>query len=406
MLAGAALALIGAGAFSTLSGLLVDPLNREFGWPRGTIGLAVSVNMVLYGLIAPFAVAWMDRFGLRRVVAVVLASLALGAVLTTTMTQVWQFTLYWGVLVGLGAGAVSLTFAAGVTNRWFVRRRGLAGGLLAAASVFGQFGFLPALGWIVQRYQWRPALVALALGAAVIAALAYLLIVDHPQDVGGEPLGADRPMPRPEPVPRPARRTLSVLRDAVKTWPFWLLAATFAVCGASTNGVMWTHFVPAATGDGMAVPAAASLLTVIGLANVGGSIGSGWLTDRFDPRLLLTIYYGLRGISLVLLPNLLGPSVGPALIGFAVAFGVLDLATVPPTIALCREIYGSAGAIVFGWMNTAHQVGAAALAFLGGVIRDRLGSYTPMWMVVGALCFGAAALAPLIRLRPRGLDRS
>jgi len=337
---GAFLAIVGAGAFATTAGLLVDPLVREFQWSRGSIGLAVATNMVLYGLTAPFAAALMDRFGLCRIVGGALVVLALGAALTTTMTQVWQFTLYWGVLTGLGTGSLALTFAATVTNRWFVHRRGLVVGLLSSASVLGQFLLLPVLGWIIEHYQWRPALVTLLLCAMVVAPLAYLLLRDHPQDVGLDAYGALWSVPAPAAVPGATRRTVRALSSAAKSWQFWLLAASFAVCGASTNGVLWTHFVPAAHMHGMAVPVAASLLTVVGIFNVVGTIGSGWLTDRCDPRALLAGYYVLRGVLLVLLPGLLGPTMGPALIAFAIAFGILDLATVPPTIALCREMYG------------------------------------------------------------------
>ncbi len=399
VVAGAFCAIVAAGAFSTMAGLLVDPITAEFGWSRGAIGVATAINMVLYGLTAPFAAAMMDRLGMRRVVTGALAVLAVGAVLTTTMTQVWQFTVYWGLLIGMGTGSLALTFAATVTGRWFARRQGLAVGILTSASVLGQFLFLPVLGWIVVTSGWRPSLATLVVAAAVAAPLVHLLLRDHPADVGTAPYGAAEPVAAPKPVRAAARRTVHVLGRAARTWPFWLLATTFAICGASTNGVMWTHFVPAAHAHGMTVPVAASMLTLVGLFTVVGTVGSGWLTDRLDPRLLLTGYYVLRGASLLVLPGLFGPHPGPGLIGFAIFFGVLDLATVPPTITLCREIHGAAGAIVFGWVNAAHQIGAAAVAVLGGVIHDETGTYDPMWFLAGGLCFAAAGLAPLISRR-------
>jgi predicted MFS family arabinose efflux permease len=398
---GAFLAITGAGAFSTMAGLLVHPLQHEFDWSQGSIGFAASVNMVLYGLTAPFAAALMDRVGIRRVVAAALVLLAIGAAATTAMTAAWQFVLYWGLLVGLGTGTLALTFAATVTNRWFVRHRGLAAGLLTSGSVLGQFLFLPVLGWIIESYQWRSAMVTLTLTAAVVAILAYLLLRDHPQDVGHDPYGAPWPTSRPTVAPGAARRTVRALCSAVRTGPFWLLAASFAVCGASTNGVMWTYFVPDAASHGMPMPVAASMLTLVGIFNVAGTVGSGWLTDRLDPRVLLAAYYALRGVSLIALPHLFGPTVGPLMIAFSVTFGILDLATVPPTIALCRRAYGSDGAIVFGWVNAAHQVGAAAIAFVGGVIRDNTGSYDLIWLVVGILCFVAAVIARIITVNPR-----
>jgi predicted MFS family arabinose efflux permease len=400
-----ALAIIGAGACATTAGLLVTPLHHEFGWSRGTIGLAVSVNMALYGLTAPFAAALMDRLGIRRVVVGALALIASGAGLTTVMSASSQFVIGWGLLVGIGCGALAMAFAATVTHRWFATRRGLVTGLLTAASVFGQFAFLPVLSWVIDRFEWRSATITLAVIALATAPLVWSVLRDHPADLGVRPYGATEFTPKPVPAPDAARRALRVLFRAVRTGPFWLLAGTFAICGASTNGIMWTHFTPAAHDHGMPTTVAASLLAVIGVVNVAGTIGSGWLTDRFSPRLLLTGYYLLRGTSLLFLPVLLAPTVGPSMIVFVVLFGLLDVATVPPTIALCRELHGDDGAIVFGWVNAAHQVGAGLVAFFGGVARDLLGSYDAVWIGAAALCAAAALMATAIR-RSSGRDRA
>lgn len=396
----AVLAIVVAGSFTTLSGTLVDPLHGTFGWPRSTIGVAVSVNMALYGLIAPFAAALMDRFGVRRTVVAALAVLAAGALLTTVMAAAWQFTLFWGLLVGLGSGALAMTFAATVTQRWFVARRGLVTGILTAAGVFGQFVFLPALSWTVERYGWRAALVTVALAALVLLPVVRLLLRDHPADMGLKPYGAGEFVPRPAPVPGAARRTVRVLLTTARTGPFWLLAGVFAVCGASTNGIMWSHFTPAAHDHGMAATTASSVLALIGVCNVAGTVASGWLTDRYDPRRLLAGYFVLRGVSLVLLPLLMSATVHLPLVLFAVCFGLLDVATVPPVIALCRDFHGADSAIVFGWVNAAHQVGAGLMAGLGGVVRDTFGTYDPVWTGSGALCAAAALLALVVRGRP------
>ncbi|MDR3083975.1 MAG: MFS transporter, partial [Streptomyces sp.] len=290
--------IIGAAAFRTLPGLLFDPLHQEFHWSRGTIGAAVSVNLALYGLTAPFAAALMDRFGIRRVVAVALAVIALGSGATVWMTTTWQLLLCWGLLVGLGTGSMALAFAATVTNRWFTERRGLVSGILTAASASGQLIFLPVLSWMVENHGWRPAAVTVSLAALAVIPFVWLLLRDHPADVGLKPYGAREFTPKPEPVSGAARRAVTVLLSAVRTGPFWLLAGTFAICGASTNGLIQTHFVPAAHDHGMPITAAASLLAVIGVFDVVGTIASGWFTDRFEPRRLLAVYYALRGISL------------------------------------------------------------------------------------------------------------
>ncbi|MEV4942471.1 MFS transporter [Streptomyces zaomyceticus] len=388
--------IIGAAAFASLPGLLIEPLHDEFDWSRGTIGFAVSVNLALYGLTAPFAAALMDRFGIRRVVAVALTIISVGSLLTVWMTAAWQLVLFWGVLVGLGSGSMALAFAATVTNRWFVARRGLVTGILTAAGASGQLVFLPLLSWLVEHHGWRPAAVTVALAALAVVPFVWLLLRDHPADVGLAPYGGEYGE-KPAPVTGAARRAVTVLFKAARTGPFWLLAGTFAICGASTNGLVKTHFVPAAHDHGMPVTAAAGLLAVIGVFDVVGTIASGWFTDRFEARRLLAVYYALRGVSLLFLPMLLAPSVHPPMLFFIVFYGLDWVATVPPTIALCREHYGEDSAIVFGWVLASHQVGAAAVAFAGGVARDVFGSYDVVWYASGALCAAAALMALVIR---------
>ncbi|MFJ6011139.1 MFS transporter [Streptomyces sp. NPDC092952] len=388
--------IIGGAAFNSLPGLLIDPLNREFGWSRGEIGLAVSVDMALYGLTAPFAAALMDRFGIRRVVAVALGAVAAGALGSVWMTASWQLMIYWGVLVGLGTGSMALAFSATVTNRWFVARRGLVTGILTAAGASGQLVFLPLCAWIVAHHGWRPASVTVALAALAVVPFVWFLLRDHPADVGLAPYGGTYEE-KPAPARGAARRTLRVLADAARTGPFWLLAGTFAICGASTNGLIRTHFVPSAHDHGMPITAAASLLAVIGVFDVIGTVFSGWLTDRFDARRLLAAYYALRGVSLLFLPVLMAPEVHPPMVFFIVFYGLDWVATVPPTLALCREHYGDDSAIVFGWVLASHQVGAALVAFLGGVARDTFGTYDVVWYASGALCATAALMALVIR---------
>ncbi|WP_431959539.1 MFS transporter [Actinacidiphila sp. bgisy160] len=398
--AAAFVALIGAAGFASLPGLLIEPLNGEFGWSRGMIGLAVSVNLALYGLTAPFAAALMDRFGIRRVVAAALLTIATGAGLTVFMTASWQLVLLWGVLVGLGSGSMALAFATTVTNRWFEHRRGLVTGILTAAGAAGQLIFLPLLSVIIENAGWRAAALTVTGAALLVAPVVYLLLRDHPADVGLAPYGAKKFMPKPPPVTGAATRAVKALFNAARGGPFWLLAGTFAICGASTNGLVKTHFVPASHDHGMPVTAAASLLAVIGIFDIVGTVASGWFTDRFSPRRLLATYYGLRGLSLMFLPVLLGDSVHPPMVLFIVFYGLDWVATVPPTIALCREFYGADSAIVFGWVLASHQVGAALVAFLGGAARDVFGSYDVVWYSSGALCAVAALMALVIRRHP------
>ena len=398
------LALVGAAGFGAAPGVMVTPLHEEFGWSRGTISFAVSINLVLYGVTAPFAAALMERFGIRKVLSGALVLIAVGSVLTVTMTRSWQLLLFWGILVGLGTGAMALAFVATITGRWFVRHRGLVTGVLTAGGATGRLIFLPLLAAMVVGYGWRTASVVIAVAALAVVPLVVIFVRDHPKDVGLRPYGVPDDEPAAaqvaQPTPHPAAGTaLGVLRSAVRSRAFWLLAGGFAICGMSTNGLIQIHFIPAAHDHGMPEPVAASLLAVIGILDIVGTVLSGWLTDRFPAPVLLGGYYALRGGSLLLLPFLLDESAHPSLLVFIVFYGLDWVATVPPTIALCRQHFGSAGPVVFGWVFASHQIGAAIAATTAGVLRDTAGSYTLAFTGAGLLCFVAAALS--LRLGPR-----
>ncbi|MBQ0867735.1 MFS transporter [Streptomyces sp. B15] len=391
-------ALVGAAGFRATPSVFIEPLHQEFGWSHGTISLAVGLNVLLYGLTAPFASALMERYGIRQIVTVALLLISAGSGLTVFMTSEWQLVLCWGLLVGIGSGSMALAFAATVANRWFVARRGLVSGILTAGSATGQLVFLPLVALLVEGPGWRTASLVVCCAALAVVPLVVWLLRDRPEDVGLRPYGAGADYTRPEAdVTGALRRTLSVLRDAARTRVFWLLAGTFAICGASSNGLMSTHFVPAAHDHGMAVPVAASLLAAIGVLDLVGTVCSGWLTDRFDARRLLAVYYGLRGLSLLVLPMLFAASVQPPMLFFIVFYGLDWVATVPPTMALCREHFGTDGAVVFGWVLASHQAGASLIAFLAGLVRDATGTYDLAWTGTGVLCATAALMALVVR---------
>jgi MFS family permease len=397
------LTAIGAAGFRSTPGVLITPLHDEFGWPIGLLGLAVSVNLVLFGLTAPFSAALMERFGIKRVVATALALVSVGSLLPVWMTASWQLILCWGILVGLGTGAMSMSLVAVVTARWFVKSRGLVSGALTAAGATGQLAFLPLLAWLAENHGWRSAAIATSSCALLVVPLVLWRFHDHPRVLGMTAYGApaDEPVsPRPATHLNPARVAVSTLRGASRRGVFWLLAGSFAVCGASTNGLVGTHFIPAAHDHGMPQTAAASLLAVVGIFDIIGTIFSGWLTDRYDPRFLLAMYYTLRGASLFLLPSLFGDAVHPSMLAFILFYGLDWVATVPPTMALCRNAFGERGPIVFGWVFASHQLGAAAAALGAGIVRDQLGTYDLAWYVAGSLCVVAASLCVAIRYRP------
>ena len=393
--------LVGAAAFRSVPGVLMTPLHHEFGWSHGTIGAAVAVNLMLFGLFSPFAAALMDRYGIRRVVVTALLLVAAGSGLTVWMTAPWQLVLLWGVLVGVGTGSMSMAFVATVSTRWFVARRGLVSGILTAGNATGQLVFLPVIAWLADHHGWRTSAVTAALAAVAVVPLVLLFLRDHPADAGLRAYGATDLDPGPPPHVRTgssAGRALRVLRDAASTRTFWLLAGGFAICGMTTNGLIATHFVPAAHDHGMPATTAASLLAVVGIFDVVGTIASGWLTDRWDPRLLLLAYYALRGVGLATLPALMAPDTHPSMWVFIVVYGLDWVATVPPTVALCREWFGAdVGPIVFGWVFASHQVGAAVAAVGAGWARDVTGSYDGAFLTAAGLCVVAALLSVSIR---------
>ncbi|MQA27212.1 MAG: MFS transporter [Micromonosporaceae bacterium] len=394
--------LLGAAAFRSVPSVLIDPLHREFGWSRATIGSAVSINLVLFGLISPFAAALMERLGMRRVVVGALLLVAAGSGLPVLMTASWQLILFWGVLVGVGTGSMSMVFVATVVSRWFVARRGIVSGVLTAAGATGQLVFLPLVAHLATGHGWRTASLLVAVVCLAVVPLVLLFLREHPRDVGTTAYGALPDAPD-ETSPGPggaASRAVSALAAAARTRVFWLLAGGFAICGISTNGLVGTHFVAAAHDHGMPYTTGAGLLALVGVFDVAGTILSGWLTDRVRPQVLLGAYYSLRGASLLVLPMLFAPDVRPSMWVFILFYGLDWIATVPPTVALCRDHFGLSGPIVFGWVFASHQIGAAIAAVGAGAIRDHFGAYHLAWYIAGGLCMAAAWMSLRIRRAP------
>jgi sugar phosphate permease len=393
--------LTGAGIRATPSVLIV-PLEQEFGWSAATIGGAVAINILLYGLIGPFAVAVIERFGLRRTVCAALAMLAIGVALTALMRTSWQLYLLWGIVVGSGTGVVAMVLGATVANRWFEHRRGLVLGLLTASGATGQLVFLPLLAALNENFGWRAVSVTVSCAALALIPLVALLMRDRPADMGLPRYGSFVVDPGIKHAQNPAKRALIALRDGAKTRDFWLLAGSFFVCGASTNGLIGTHLIPACSDHGIPEVQAAGLLAMMGIFDFFGTTGSGWLSDRVDSRVLLFWYYGLRGLSLIFLPyafdyNFYGLSL------FAVFYGLDWIATVPPTVRLAEKAFGKENAaLMFGWILTSHQAGAAMAAWLAGVLRTTTGDYFGAFLLAGGMCLLASVLVMFIGMGRAG----
>ncbi|MGO8833682.1 MAG: MFS transporter [Roseiarcus sp.] len=382
-----------------LPGALILPLTREFGWNTAEISSALAVRLALYGLMAPFAAALIERYGVRRVVLSAIALIVVGLLLALVMNRAWHLVVLWGFVVGVGTGLTALVLSAIVSTRWFSARRGLVLGMLTASAATGQLLFLPLAAWLVEHVGWRYALAPSVIGLLLAGALVALFVRDRPSDIGLAPYGETAPAPGASLTPPPAPafgRAFSVLREISSSGTFWVLFATFFICGLSTNGLVQTHFIALCADYGMPAVAAASTLAMMGVFDFFGTIASGWLSDRFDNRALLSWYYGLRGLSLLYLPYSAFTFYGLSLFG---AFYGLDwIATVPPTVRLTAQAFGKERAgVAFGWIFAAHQLGAATAAYGAGLSRSLLSSYLPAFFAAGVMCLVAAAIAWLIR---------
>ena len=399
------LTLLTTAGIRSTPGILIVPLEHEFGWSRATISMAVSVNLLLYGLMGPFAAAFFDKIGVRRTMAIALTLLALGVSATTFMTKPWHMVLIWGVVVGCGAGMTAYSLSATVVNRWFRQSQGTVMGVLTASAATGQLLFLPILATLAHNHGWRVAALTTAGAALVVLPLVLLFMRNYPENVGQLPFGAqDDDTPRraaaDQPKINPFRVAVSGLQRGARSGDFWLLAGSFFICGASTNGLIGTHLIPACVDHGIPEVRAAGMLAMMGILDLLGTTLSGWLSDRYNSRYLLCCYYGLRGLSLMGLPFALG---GPewGLSAFAVFYGLDWIATVPPTVRLTAEAFGRENVgVMFGWIFASHQVGAALAATFAGVVRTYLGDYMIAFLLSGTICLLAAGLVLRIN-KPR-----
>jgi MFS family permease len=380
--------LFATAGFRSAPSVLILPLEQDLGWRRDVISAAVALNVLLFGLTAPFAAALMERFTVRKVVMAALFTVGTGALGTVWMTKSWQFILLWGVVVGIGTGSMALVFAATIANRWFVKKRGLVVGILTAAAASGQLVFLPGLSKLAVDPGWRASSLVIALCAYVMVPLIYFFLKESPQSINTTPYGAESNWQPPVVAKgNAARNAIDSLKAATKVRNFWYLTGSFFVCGLSTSGLIGTHFIPAAHDHGMVTVTAASLLALIGVFDVIGTIFSGYLTDRIDPRKLLFFYYFLRGLSLFLLPSILFSTLHPSTLVFIIFYGLDWVATVPPTVLLCRQVLGpDKGPVVYGWVFAAHQVGGSIAALGAALLRVKFGDYASAFYATGLLC--------------------
>ena len=372
-------------------GVLIVPLQQAFGWNTAVISGAVSLNILLFGLVGPFAAGLIQVIGLKPTVLASMALLVVGAGLSAFVTEIWQLYLTWGVLVGLGSGAGMVGLATAIANRWFVQRRGLVVGLLTASNASGQLVFLPLLASLVVSHSWHIVPLVVACVILLLIPVVLLLLPESPAAIGLGPFGSQEVVALPPRSGNPFSVAFQGLARGARSVDFWLLFITFAVCGFSTNGLVATHLIPFCIDHGVAAVSAASLLAVMGVFDLVGTTVSGYLTDRYDSRVLLFWYYGLRGLSLVALPFTNFDVVSLAI--FAVFYGLDWVATVPPTVTLTNEVFGKKDApVIVSWIVAGHQIGGALAAFGAGETHFLAGSYVPAFVASGVACLMAALM--------------
>ncbi|AXS39811.1 MFS transporter [Breoghania sp. L-A4] len=384
--------IVAAGSYTTLAGLLTTDLVARLGWSVGSVGPGIGLNMLLYGLTAPFSIHAMQRFGIARVANAALLMLVFGSGMALVPLPL-VFNLVWGIVIGVGTGCLTMAYGSLIVRTWFPDRQGTISGYLVAASVFGQFALLPVWSEVMTAFGWRAPLIGSA-GLALLAILVNAIFLR-----GAEP---DVPSARQRRGRASMTESLfSGLLGAVRTPVFWVLVARFMICGATTNGIMWSHFTVAASICGLTVTTASWVLLLIGVFNVAGTTASGWLTDRIGVRIILAVVFAARALTLLSLPFVLTGVFDARIVTFAIVFGIMDVATVPPVIAVCNRVFGEDGPSVFGWVNTFHQLGAGLMAYSGSLLWLEYGSYNPLWLTCGTLCLIAAGIGVAGRYQPR-----
>jgi sugar phosphate permease len=387
------LLLLASAGVRSAPGVLIRPLETDFGWDRGDVSWALAVSLVTLGLAGPVSGMAIGRWGMRRVCIVFLGIAAAGLAFTAVMQDLFQFYVSWGILVGFGTGGVSTVLSATVANTWFESRRGLVTGLLGGASSAGQFVLLFPVIAFEDAWGWRGAVAGLmVLQAVIVLPVVALLLRSRPADVGQRPYG----IASGATVVVDSRTTS--LREAMRAREFWLLAGSFFICGFTTVGLIGFHFIPHAGEHGFSKTEASGMVTLMGTMNVVGTLASGWLTDRYSPRKLLATYYFLRALALIALPAI---TTLPLMSVFAIVFGLDYIATVPPTVMLTAERFGRRSVpTLFGWITCSHMIGGAVAAALAGEVHDIAGDYVIAIYVSGMLALLAAGMAFNIGSRP------
>ena len=397
------IAIIVAGIIRSSAGVFIVPFENQFGWSRPSISFAFALSLFLYGFSGPFMAAFVEKYGLKRMMLSSMTFLSIALSCTFIMQKEWQLILIWGIMMGIGSGLFLTVLSTQVANRWFVKRRGLAVGILTAATATGQLILLPVLATLVENYSWQTAIFLIFILSLLMIILIAIFMRNFPFEKNIAPYGSDEIIqPKTSTDSNPFSMAIHALLEGLKAKEFWLLAGSFFICGLSTSGLIGTHFISYCISYGIPVVTAAAMLSFMGIFDLIGTTLSGWLSDRFDNRWLLFWYYSLRGLSLLALPFALASGSFIWLMIFAIFYGLDWIATVPPTIGLTRQRFGlEKSAMMYGWMVAFHQVGAGVAAYYGGVFYEAFGSYKMAFLLAGGFCLLASLFVILLKKHPK-----
>ncbi|MCJ8143535.1 MFS transporter [Ancylobacter sp. A5.8] len=366
------------------SGIFMLPMTGEYGWGRDTFGLAIAIQNLLWGLGTPFAGAVADRFGVVRVLCVGALIYALGLGLMAYASTPGLLHLSAGVLVGFGLSGCSFNIVLAAFGKMLPERmRPIAFGAGTAAGSFGQFLFPPLATGLISSVGWQETL--------TIFGLAMLLVMPFA-------LALASPAPAPARLDEPRQSIGEALGQAFRHPSYVYLVLGFFTCGFQLAFVT-THLPAYLIDRGLSIQVGGWTLAVIGLANMVGSLSSGWLSSRMSRRWLLAIIYFARGLAIAAFVLL--PASPVTSIGFGIVLGLLWLSTVPPTSGLVMLMFGTRYlAMLYGFAFFSHQVGGFLGVWLGGVLYERLGSYDFVWWLAVALSFASAIINLPIVERP------
>ena len=381
-----------ASAVSSTPQLIILPITEEYNWQISDITNAIGLMFFTLACLAPFSGALILNLGVTPVVLIALGLNIIGLGLSIISFEKWHFLITIGLFLGAASGIIGLGLTATVASRWFVKRRGLVVGFLTAAFAAGQLLFVPLMAWITTVVDWRFALLIPIMGSLISSILFLFFGKNWPSDLNLTPFGSLTIEKPPEKASQNAVLvSFQVLKSATTQPAFWILSATFFICGLSSTGIVGQHFIPFCADNNVGIVAASSYLAIMGIFNFIGTIGSGWLSDRFDNYKLLMWFYGLRALSLIYLP--FSGFEFFTLLLWAMFFGLDFIATVPPTVKLTSKYFGTInGPVLFGWIFAAHQMGSAIAASSAGWSRDTILTYMPSFVVAGLLSLLAVFL--------------